>query len=525
MPFRLLRRRMSLGWRLGLSTAIIVALIMGILIFVQQWREIRRDWKDRDTLLGESLIPLASDIETATTLKEIRERVSAFQQAYFKRGYTRYHVDLRDGEGRIIISSSSGRDADLPRCTLHASIPVFSPLLYGEKGSLRVCQEGLNFKAEVERRWVFWLLDIGVAVLCILVFLQIAHQYLIARPLRCLMEGIRHMEMGYWGGLKIPKGAWEMRWLAYRFQKLGIKLEETVQHLVEAERRALLHSHASSDRLEKRATKDIPYTDDVLALSEAPIFSEKNLFPKGMRPHDLLDKCCFLESQSPFDPTAQAVAREVWQQDVLEAESLCEYDLKCRLEDAAFRILNPDAFEQLSKDLIAIITSKKKWVKKRKQEILKVLKNRQLSCLEIQHWVKHVAGIWRKMQAKGLSLEQIHDIFAFRIIVSEEQECYLVLDAIHQHFRPLLLRFKDYIARPKINGYKSIHTCVRGLDNLIFEVQIRTAEMHRQAEGGTAAHWRYKAEQPSRLDPHSFFRRRWRCLKAVLHLGSGDNGT
>jgi len=488
MPFRPQDQGMSLGWRLGLSTSIIAALTMGILIFVQQWREIRRDWKDRDTLLGESLIPLASDIETATNLEEIRERVSAFQQAYLKRGYTRYHVDLRDGEGRIIISSSSRRDADLPSWTLHASIPVSSPLLNGGRGSLRVWQEGLNFKAEVERRWIFWLLDIGVGVLCILVFLQIAHQYLIARPLRCLMEAIRHMEMGYWGGLKIPKGAWEMRWLAYRFQKLGTKLEETLHHLVEAERRALLHSHANSDRLEKNVTKDSTCSDDALTFPEAAIFLEKNLFPQGMRRYNLLDKCCFLEFQSPFDPTAQAIAREVWEQDVLEAESLCEYDLKCRLEDAAFRILNPDAFGQLSRDLMAIITLKKKWVKKRKQEILKVLKKNQLSCLEIPHRVKHVAGIWRKMQAKELSLEQIHDIFAFRIIVSEEQECYLVLNAIHQYFKPLLLRFKDYISRPKVNGYKSIHTCVRGLDNLIFEVQIRTAEMHRQAEGGTAAH-------------------------------------
>jgi (p)ppGpp synthase/HD superfamily hydrolase len=99
------------------------------------------------------------------------------------------------------------------------------------------------------------------------------------------------------------------------------------------------------------------------------------------------------------------------------------------------------------------------------------------------------------------------------------------LEAIHQHFEPLLLRFNDYIARPKANGYKSIHTCVRGLDNLIFEVQIRTAEMHRQAEGGAAAHWQYMVEQPSRLDTPSPFRRGWRRLKAVLRLGSGDNGT
>jgi ppGpp synthetase/RelA/SpoT-type nucleotidyltranferase len=519
MSFRPLYRRMSLGWRLGLSTAIIVALVTGILTFVQQWWEIRRGWKDRNTLLEECLIPLASDVEAATSLEEIRGRVSAFQQAYFMRGYMSYHVELRDGEGRIIVSSSSRRDGDPQSWTLHANIPISSPVLSGGKGSLRVWQKGLNFKAEVQRRWVFWLLDIVVAVLCILVFLQIAHQYLIARPLRCLMEGIRHMEMGYWGGLKIPKGSWEMRWLAYRFQKLGTKLEETVQHLVEAERRALLHSNARSDCLENRVTKHITCWGDAPAFPKAPVFTKRDLFLQKIRRDKLLEKCSFLESQSRFDPVAQSLAREVWKQDVWEAERLCEYDLKCRIENAALRILNPDAFEQLSRDLRAIITLRKTWVKKREQEIRKVLKERQLSCLEIQHRVKHVTGIWRKMQAKGLSLEQIHDIFAFRVIVSEEQECYLVLDAIHQHFEPLLLRFKDYIARPKANGYKSIHTCVRGRDNLIFEVQIRTAEMHRHAEGGPAAHWQYKADQPSRLDTPSPFRRGWRRLKAVFRLG------
>jgi hypothetical protein len=87
-----------------------------------------------------------------------------------------------------------------------------------------------------------------------------------------------------------------MRWLAYRFQKLGTKLEETMQRLIEAERRALLDLHASSDRLEKGVTNDITCLDDVLASPKAPVFSEKNLFLQEMRPHNLLDKCCFLES-------------------------------------------------------------------------------------------------------------------------------------------------------------------------------------------------------------------------------------
>jgi len=520
MPFRPLHRRMSLGWRLGLSTAGIVVLVMGILILVQQWREIRRDWKDRDTLLEESLVPLATDVEAAATLEEICQRVSAFQQAYFMRGYTSHYVDLQDGEGRIMVSSSSKRDGDLPSWILRASIPISSPLLPGGRGSLTVWRKDSKLKAEVERRWVFSLLDLGVAVLCILVSLQIAHHYLVARPLRYLMESIRHMEMGYWRGLKTPSGAWEMQWLAYRFQQLGATLEETMQLLVQARRRACSDPHARPDRLAKGVTDDITCLDDVPVSAEAPILSGNDLFFQQMRPQNLLDKCCFLECHSPLDPAAHALAREVWEQDVLEAERLCENGLKCRLENAAFRILSPDAFEQLSRDLTAMISLRKTWVKEREQEMRNVLKKHQLSCLEIQHRVKHIAGIWRKMQAKGLSLDQIHDIFAFRIIVSEEQECYLVLDAIHQYFEPLLLRFKDYIARPKANGYKSIHTCVRGSDHLIFEVQIRTSAMHEEAEG---AHWQYKAKQPSKSSAHSPLSRGWTRWKVRLHLGSGDN--
>jgi len=111
----------------------------------------------------------------------------------------------------------------------------------------------------------------------------------------------------------------------------------------------------------------------------------------------------------------------------------------------------------------------------------------------VQHRVKHTAGIWRKMQAKGLTLEQVHDVVAFRIIVPAEQDCYAALKAVHERFEPLLLRFKDYVAEPKANGYRSLHTCVKTSGGVVFEVQVRTVEMHEQAEGGEAAHWRYKA--------------------------------
>ena len=96
------------------------------------------------------------------------------------------------------------------------------------------------------------------------------------------------------------------------------------------------------------------------------------------------------------------------------------------------------------------------------------------------------------MNEKGLMLNQISDLLAIRIIVPEEDACYQALDVVHEIFEPRFLRFKDYISQPKKNGYRSIHTSVKYNDHIGFEVQIRTEEMHDQAEWGTPSHWRYK---------------------------------
>jgi GTP pyrophosphokinase len=102
------------------------------------------------------------------------------------------------------------------------------------------------------------------------------------------------------------------------------------------------------------------------------------------------------------------------------------------------------------------------------------------------------------MREKNLLLGEIHDLFAFRVVVSNEDDCYLALDTIHRLFEPEPFRFKDYIADPKTNGYQSLHTSVRDRNGFVFEVQIRTAEMHRAAEQGCAAHWRYRAGRSMR---------------------------
>ena len=510
-------RRMSLGWRLGLSTAITVTLVIGVLTFFQQWYEIRQDRKDRDRLLGEALIPLASELESVKTLEEVRVKLADFQQAFSRKGRVDYHIDLYDDKGLLMASSTFDHNSDPPEWILYGTIPIHSTWLPGGKSNLRVWKDGSRFRTEVKERWVFWLFDIGVTVLCIVISLQISYQYLIARPLRCLMKNIHHMEMGYWEGFEIPQGAPEMQWLASRFRNLGSKLEQTMKRLIEAERLALLDQHLDPHTGEAAVEVNDIVSNDNPARSNVIASLENEQPQRIMRLHYLTEKCRFLEAQTPADPTAQSSAREAWDHDVVEAEGLCDMDLKCRLEDAALRILNPHAYEQLQGDLATMTASRRSWVKARKKEIYKVIKKHQLRCLDIQQRIKTIGSIWRKMQAKGLTLEQIHDIFAFRIIVPNKRDCYLTLNCIHQHFKPKLLRFKDYITNPKANGYQSLHTCVQDAENCNFEIQIRTEIMHREAERGVAAHWSYKGDQV-KLAASTWLNKSWSRLKVALGL-------
>ena len=117
--------------------------------------------------------------------------------------------------------------------------------------------------------------------------------------------------------------------------------------------------------------------------------------------------------------------------------------------------------------------------------------------VRVEGRIKSVHGIYRKMYMQNKSFEQIYDIYAVRIIVQTLRECWNALGCVHDLFTPVNERFKDYTSNPKANGYQSIHTTVVGSDGIKFEVQIRTEEMHRTAEYGIAAHWKYKSGQRS----------------------------
>ena len=165
--------------------------------------------------------------------------------------------------------------------------------------------------------------------------------------------------------------------------------------------------------------------------------------------------------------------------------------VKCELEDLAMRYLYPDDYYELVEFIKTKSKERQQFIEKICDELKAKLQELGIEG-EVNGRQKHLYGIYKKMMKQGKNIEQIYDISAVRVIVNEVQDCYTVLGAIHTMWMPLPGRFKDYIAMPKPNGYQSLHTTVITKFKETFEIQIRTYEMHRVAEYGIAAHWKYK---------------------------------
>ena len=185
-----------------------------------------------------------------------------------------------------------------------------------------------------------------------------------------------------------------------------------------------------------------------------------------------------------------------WAQDILDVDAalanrLGIWQLKWEMEDLAFRCLAPDTYKQIA----SLLDSKRV---EREAFIADVMTRLQTELNqvgikgEVQGRPKHIYSIWKKMQGKAIDFAQLYDVRAFRIMVDDVKDCYAALGIVHHIWQPIPKEFDDYIARPKPNGYQSLHTVVMDTDNISFEVQVRTHEMHKQAEYGVAAHWRYK---------------------------------
>ncbi|TDL75026.1 bifunctional (p)ppGpp synthetase/guanosine-3',5'-bis(diphosphate) 3'-pyrophosphohydrolase [Palleronia sediminis] len=174
------------------------------------------------------------------------------------------------------------------------------------------------------------------------------------------------------------------------------------------------------------------------------------------------------------------------------------------LEDLAFEVLNPTARASIIRRFIGLKREAGGVIEKIEADI-KIELARIGITGEVQGRAKRPFSIWRKMEEKQVAFSRLSDIFGFRIIVETEAECYSALGAIHQRWKAIPGRFKDYISQPKSNGYRSIHTSVSGRDGKRVEVQIRTRAMHEVAETGVAAHWSYRdgerVENPFAVDP------------------------
>ena len=173
------------------------------------------------------------------------------------------------------------------------------------------------------------------------------------------------------------------------------------------------------------------------------------------------------------------------------ANRLGIWQLKWELEDLAFRHLEPETWRRLARELDESRAARERYIEAVKKQLGRALAAQGIAA-EISGRPKHIYSIWRKMQKKQLPLDRLYDLRAVRVMVEEVAACYAALGVVHALWAPVPGEFDDYIARPKPNGYASLHTAVVGPEGRTLEVQVRTGEMHEQAELGVAAHWRYK---------------------------------
>ena len=166
--------------------------------------------------------------------------------------------------------------------------------------------------------------------------------------------------------------------------------------------------------------------------------------------------------------------------------------VKTELEDTSLSYLDPVGYKMIVNRLSSFADASGAFIKETLQKISEKIEEYHIK-FSIEHRVKHIFSIYRKLFTQNKSFEEIYDVYAFRVIVDSTNDCYFVLGLIHDLFKPIPGRFKDYISTPKQNMYQSLHTTVIGSNGIPFEVQIRTWEMHNTAEYGVAAHWKYKS--------------------------------
>jgi len=177
--------------------------------------------------------------------------------------------------------------------------------------------------------------------------------------------------------------------------------------------------------------------------------------------------------------------------------------IKCELEDLCLKYLNPEAYESLVENINQKLSERKEFVAQVVEDIKKLMEESGIKG-EVFGRPKHFYSIYKKMVNKGKTLDQIYDLSAVRVIVADMRDCYALLGDIHEHWVPIPGRIKDYIATPKPNKYQSLHTTIMTEFGQPVEIQIRTEGMHKVAEFGIAAHWKYKEGKSSKANSDDF---------------------
>lgn len=274
---------------------------------------------------------------------------------------------------------------------------------------------------------------------------------------------------------------------------------------------ALLHdciedTHATHDEIEKKFSAPVALlVEGVTKLSKVQYISKEEHQMESLRKmfmamaqdiRVILIKICdrlhnmrTMEYQSPVKQREKSL--ETMEIYAPIAHRLGMQRLKWELEDLSLRFLDPVGYQEIEDELATRAATHEEFIATIQMRITQRLQDEGFTP-HVYGRVKHTYSIYRKMYAQNKTMDEIFDLYAFRVIVDEEPECYAVLGHVHNLFSPMLNRFKDYISTPKPNQYQSLHTTVLGREGIPFEVQIRTWKMHQTAEYGVAAHWKYK---------------------------------
>ena len=484
-------RGVGLGLRLGLLTTLVVTGVMATLSGIQLAVDLSAELHSRRAIMTEALAPLVVGLQTATTREEALGAFDAFHWSYVAQGRDRHRLAVINSEDQAVVQTTPGPDT-ARRTLLAASVRITAPSLGSGTMTLLDQDDDTALIASRSHRWWAWATHVLVTAIVTLALLFVVIRIEVTGPLDRLLISVRKMERGYWDDVPDPGGAWEVRWLSWRFRALGHELSRTVERLVAAQRRAYA------------ADTDVRSSPDALVLSVTESISTPRFDPApDSGAPGLQELLLSLQAGRPTDEKTRDLAQQTWDVHAERAEMLGFPLLRMQLEDAALSILDPAGFDAVEAQLAADRDMLEASAARYRDQLHCALTERRVPVAEISHRVKHTAGIWKKIRVKTLDIDQIHDLVALRIVVPTEADCSHALGVVQDLFVPIVSRFKDYIADAKPNGYRGLHSTVRDRDGFALEVQIRSVAMHRHAERGPASHVIYKGEWRAGAEPES----------------------